>query len=419
MFTLEWLIRKLEFEKEMLNSLHTHPDIVDVLAQFLDEIRMMPPKRGHAHHQYLQHSESMQKFSALHIFVRHFDALLSRIFPVGGIVAACLEQKGCGLPLASHFLYQGRKPVTLRDSTEKSVVTEIRSNPKDSILRVAKGLLEMSRVTMVIIESEDRLNHLDYDWYRCEAESLRIACIVLETIARLGPSPATARSMMNRVSRSKPTNAIRFCDFCFRRAEKSSVHCKAHRNSGVPEDDSRYKRAQRYQQKMSTELHEFYDQVRSLGLVMMLPEKKSVVYHGYGSDIIKLINDLGNKDWEEIKHEWWRLIKWGFPVVHSCLTEKTLTAESWLLAVKGIWKDLDNDDETNTDPSFVIYLLMAAEEWLSLELPRTVAKTAKQPSTAEIIRLYQLGNLKQIEIAAELGCSRAWVSKVIKEAGIK
>lgn len=193
MYSLGWLVSKLELE--LKNPAHVHPSIARVLFQFLEEVRGLPDTGGFLHHKRLQRSEAEKKTSALNIFIRHFDELLCQIFPPGSNVYTCLDKKGCGLPLAAHFYFKVQAKYKLRGADIDEPDVTVRLDPKEAMDRVAMCVFEVVRDKESILDADGKLTNDEYASLCSEVETLRIVSVVLEAIAKLGPSPKPARSV--------------------------------------------------------------------------------------------------------------------------------------------------------------------------------------------------------------------------------
>ena len=114
------------------------------------------------------------------------------------------------------------------------------------------------------------------------------------------------------------------------------------------------------------------------------------------------------------KEGWHNFLRHVFPILYSCLSASTLEAAEWSIAIQGVWRDLDNRLETSTEITYVLQILIAAEEWLNFDHKWVKEKLLTPSKSVEILRLSLKTNLSQAEIAKQVGCKPAYVSKVLK-----
>lgn len=406
-----------------------HPVINQALYAFLNEVQQLPETTRFVNHLHINNNEKLKRLSVLDIFVRHFDDALCKIFPEGSEISDRLDMNGCRLPLATHFCCKAK--YRTRDNEAKFVANSVATknlDPRKAISLVSNRVKESATTADSCLDEFFEGSVDEFEALRRDVETLRIVGIVLHSIAKLGAKSATVRGIAKPTGRAKQLGRYRVCDFCFRRAAVNSVYCAVHSNfgHGDKDDDSQYKqclRGKRSREKKPVEektreeiikSQMFLDQVRALCKLMGTPTRKTIIYPAKGQLMWDLDYVATHPRWEIVEQEWWKFIKLAFPVVSSHLKPQTLESNSWDSAATGIWKDLENQYETTTDPHLVIYVLLAAEDWLQMEATSKVERGDKLNISEEIHRLHNLGRINQTDIAKKLDCSRAYVSQVLK-----
>lgn len=410
-YGLVWLVENVKSELEL--APYIYPSIKRGLDKFVNEVNALEDKDGNLCHLQLQNSVQQKSRSALDIFVRHVDGLIVEQFLTAGVLGQestvddRFSELGFPLPLAQHFTVKSRN-IKREDGANLEEVTM--PSPRQCIKEIAKCASKVAHeIEATISDSLDCFigTQQDYERARSDVDTIRIIGVVLGYISALDMSS-------NRTPIKKSNHLIRYCDFCFRVAEHSSHHCWVHQNSaGITEQVSKQRQGRRKSKAQPQELKDFFVKNKKLGRLISAGGDEVLLVPCYPSYIDELVKSflVGNTF---SKEGWHNFLRHVFPILYSCLSASTLEAAEWSIAIQGVWRDLDNRLETSTEITYVLQILIAAEEWLNFDHKWVKEKLLTPSKSVEILRLSLKTNLSQAEIAKQVGCKPAYVSKVLK-----
>lgn len=344
--------------------------------------------------------------SLIDAFIKIYDPVLNKLFPVKSNVREAMVAALVGLPLAQHFIRE-------------------------------KNTRQIDGITYLNLKKAPQLK------YRAVADKLNIAATSLESRSsesldaiELFKASQSLRILANTlylIDEQLPKK-LKFCKYCFRRAHSSRMYCDIHHSyiyeysdasettidiysnaeyrqfAKVPKADLKILR-QRFEHCMFIQ-QAILDSVDISSVTLdesiekLLSDLSSI---SSKTALVNLCKETKRGVWSVLADRWLALIIADFPLLASMLDDEIFDSSHWEDFIRRIRTVNENRYELELNPIFVICELSMTEKWLSYE--RTSRKPKKKH---QIIELHQ-SKMEVVQIAVKLAVSKTYVHRIVAD----